>query len=230
MPHQDQRTHGRSDADLPSDELVLAALQRASAHAPRAGESVPAWAVLEHLALPRRSRAARHVNARLEAMQTRGWLERARRHGVPTWGLSAAGKRRLRRTRRSGQLPPLPESPQHRAWRNARVLAQYEIERFRADVGARLQHALALLDAEPDTPSDDWLATGEELRRSCRRLGSATYCLREWTEPDDAHADVDEQDDPADGVLEPPERTLRRARRAGRRNVRLWGDLGGVSG
>ena len=42
----------------------------------------------------------------------------------------------------------LPESPQHRAWRNARTAAAQELERFRASLHERLRHAELLLDAD----------------------------------------------------------------------------------
>ncbi len=93
--------------------------------------AVPVWAILEHLALRPRSATARHVRARLEALHAAGSLDCVRRHGVTTWALTSSGRRRVRRAVRGGELPPLPESPQHRAWRNARVAAAQELERFR---------------------------------------------------------------------------------------------------
>jgi hypothetical protein len=212
----------RSPGEHPSDELVLAAIERAALHDPRRMDSVPVWGILEHLGLSRRSGPARHVGTRLEAMATVGWLDRARRHGVPTWALTDAGARRLRDARRKGDVPALPESPQHRAWRLARVAAGQELERFRADVRERVERALGLLDAEPSPHSDVWLEHADELQRACRRVGSASYCLREWAEPDDDLRDVDERVDPADATLGGGELARRRARRGGRRNIRLW--------
>jgi hypothetical protein len=203
---------------------VLAAVERAGRHQAHGTPAVPVWAVLDHLAVAPRSALARHVRARLGAMQTTGWLARSRRHGVPTWALTAVGRRRLRRAQRTGELPSLPESPQHRAWRHARTLAAQEIARFRQALRERLEHAALALEAEPPPPSDAWLELAEELQRGCRRLASASHCLYEWPEPDDARADIDEYIEPADAQLDATERTLRRARRAGRRNVRLWDD------
>jgi hypothetical protein len=85
-----------------------------------------------------------------------------------------------------------------------------------------LDEAMRLLDADPAAGSDAWLELGERLRRDCRHVGSATYCLREWSEPDDARADVDDHGDPADSRFDPAERVKRQARRAGRRNIGLW--------
>jgi hypothetical protein len=218
----DPDEHPRAMSPVPPDELVLAAIERASRHQARADPGVPVWAIFEHLAIRQRSGAARHVHTRLATMRAAGWIERSRRHGVSTWALTGVGVERLREALRAGQLPPLPESPQHRAWRRARVLATEEIDRFRGLLDERLRLARLALDAQPPPHSDTWLELAQELRRACQRLSSASYCLYEWAEPDDARADVDERVDPGDAELEPAERARRRARRAGRRNVRLW--------
>lgn len=210
--------------DRPPDELVLAALERAARHQARDTQAVPVWAILEHLAIPRRSGAARHVGARLAAMRAEGLVERSRRHGAVTWELTAAGAQRLRRARRGHGLPPLPESPQHRTWRVAHTAAGQEIERFRERLRELVDRAGLLLDAPARPRSDVWLELGDELHRACRLLASAGYCLDEWAEPGDARADTDDHTDPADEGLGAAEQAQRRARRAGRRNVRLWNE------
>ena len=103
----------------------------------------------------------------------------------------------------------LPESPQHREWREARAMAGREIERFRHELREYLQRTLLLLDADPPVNSDAWFQLGESLRAPCRRLGSAVHCLWEWTEPDDAHADIDSNQ----GL----------SYRIGRRKIGQWG-------
>ncbi len=222
------RPPSATPAGLPTDELVLAAVERAARHraGQRAGDTpaIPVWAILEHLAVSPRSATDRHVRSRLGVMQAAGWLERSRRHGVATWELTAAGRGRLRRARRAGGMPALPESPQHRTWQGARTAAAQELERFRAGLRERLDEAALLLDAAQPPHSDAWFELAEELQRACRRLASASHCLYEWVEPDDLRADVDERVDPADERLDPAERARRRARRAGRRNIRLWDD------
>jgi hypothetical protein len=226
MPHPDPDPHATSArfAGAPSDELTLAAVDRAERHRAASPMPVAIWSILEHLAVPRRSAAARHVRERLSALVAAGSLARARRGGVPTWELSSSGHARLRRARRANEVPELPESPQHRAWRNARTAAAQEIERFRARLLERLESGARLLDASPPPHSDAWLALGEDLRRDCRRLASASHCLHEWAEPADNRADLDERSDPADELLDPALAALRRGRRAGRRNIRLWDD------
>lgn len=222
-PRHDPRA---TPTDRPSDELVLAAVERAARHQARETPAVPVWAILDHLAVPRRSAAARHVRSRLAVLHAAGRLESSRRHGVPTWALTSSGAQRLAQARRSGGVGPLPESPQHREWRNARTAAGQEIERFRTGLRERLAQAALLLDAERPPHSDAWLELAEELPRACRRLASASHCLYEWPEPDDERADVDRHVEPGDAQLDEHERARRRARRAGRRNIRLWDDAG----
>jgi hypothetical protein len=196
------------------DVTVLAAIDRAERHRGRAG--VPVWLVFEHLGIPRRSR---RVRTQLQSLARDGAIEQRRAHGVDVFALAPNGRRRLQ----GAGLVNLPESPQHRAWRNARTLATQEIERFRASLGDALKEASALLDDTPD--SDVWFELAEELRAAARRLGSATYCLHEWMEPSDDRADIDDHISPADWALDPSERQRRQAHRAGRRNTRLWPDV-----
>jgi hypothetical protein len=206
-----------------SESLVLAAVDRAERH--RTGErtGVPIWLVLEHLEIPKRSSRARVVRGRLETLGDVNALARSRRHGVPVWSLTSTGRRRLGRARRAGKLGELPESPQHRAWREARVAATQRIPGFRGQLRAALDEA-GLLLAAPGVPSDAWFEFGERLARCARRLGSATHCLYEWPEPDDVHADIDDHSASTDAELDPQARDHARALRVGRRNMALWDD------
>lgn len=221
VPSREQDHHA-APASPPSDELVLAAIDRAERH--RVGErpGAPRWAIVEHLGIPRRSSVARGVAAQLCALEADGTLARSRRHGVTVWTLTGRGRRRLRAALRAGTLPALPESPQHRAWRNARTAAAQELERFQRDVRDGLDEMTRLLEADPPASSDAWLEAAERLRRRAWRLASASHCLREWREPDDARADVDDRLAPGEEKLDPREQARLRARRRGRRNTRLW--------
>jgi hypothetical protein len=207
-----------------TDELVIAAIDRAQRHSKWTDAGVPGFTILDHLSIPRRAHRAREVSARLGELHSAGVLERGRRYGVQRWTLTRAGERRVARARAADVLPELPESPQHRNWRRAQTVAGGEIERFHRELDGLLATTRRMLDAEPPAHSDAWLQTGERLKRACQRLGSAVHCLREWPEPTDEHADSDEQHDPADASLDPREQSKRRARRAGRRNYRLWKD------
>jgi hypothetical protein len=201
-----------STTEIP-DLTVLAAIDRAERHRGRPG--VPVWLIFEHLGIPRRSRRAR---VQLQALVRDGAIEQRRAHGVDVWTLAPSGRRRLRAVGRVD----LPESPQHCQWRNARTLAAQEIERFRAAMSELVTDANALLGETPG--SDAWFELADRLHSAARRLGSATYCLNEWMEPDDNRADIDEHISPADLALDPRERQRRQACRAGRRNTRLWSD------
>jgi hypothetical protein len=86
--------------------------------------------------------------------------------------------------------------------RTARAAASRRVQGFRHDLAAILSEGLGWLASETD--SETWFVLGERLGRACERLGSATYDLREWEEPSDDIADVD------DGP------------RRGRRNTRSW--------
>jgi hypothetical protein len=212
-----------SSLDLITDELILAALSRAETH--HGYQSAPDWEVLEHLSLARRSKKARLVKARLPELAEAGFLSQSRRHGVAVWASTAKTRKRL------AQVPDevmrsLPESPQHRRWREARDVAEQEIEGFYLSLRDGVDAAADLLSMPmpPGASSDEWFALGERLHRACRQLGSATHILHEWAEPTDDKADHDEHSEPADTGLTPDERRRREARRAGRRNHRLWHD------
>jgi hypothetical protein len=206
----------------PSDELILAAVQRAQLHGPPARPGVPVSAVRAHLSLAPRSGPGRGLGARLDRLRDEGLLSATRLHGAPVWGLTPAGRRRLHAARRGVDAPLLPESPQHARWRQAQLAAGTELERFASELRAALEQAETMLgelgEGAGAPHSDRWLALGRRLQGNCRRLASAWHCLYEWPEPDDARADRDEEP-AADGTAPSP---ALRALRAGRRNVTLW--------
>jgi hypothetical protein len=217
------RTPKLPDDEIP-DPLIIAAIERAERHRATQDPGVHIWAITEHLDIARRSASARYIRSRLQVLAAAGSLERLRSHGIDMWALTRTGSRRLRSARLAREVPELPESPQHRAWRNARTVAAQEIERLRRALRDSVEDATELLDAHTAAASDTWFELGERLQRSARRIGSASYCLYEWLEPDEDRADVDDRSEPGDEQLEEPERARRRARRAGRRNLTLWRD------
>jgi hypothetical protein len=200
---------------------VLAALERAQRQRPSGPGPVTLATLLAHLGIVRRSSGSRTVRARLETMIEEGAVERSLRHGVEVFALPPEAARRGRR-RRERAAASLPESPQHRAWREARAIAGHELPRLATTLHAALRDALDALDSRVPLHSDAWLLTAERLREECRRLGSAIHCLHEWEEPDERSADVDERSEPWDGGLDPELRARLRWLRAGRRNVTLW--------
>jgi hypothetical protein len=215
----EERQGGRA----PSDEQVLAALRRAMRHRLPAPGPAPLRALLEHLAIPRRSGAARALRSRLEELESRGLLARSREHGVLVFSLAARGERALA----DAGPAPLPESPRHRAWRNARAAADQELPRFRAHLAHAVADAEEMLARAGDAaevgppPSEAWLALGRRLSGGCRRLASAWHCLHEWPEPGDEALDPDAARIRARGERGEPEAS-RRARVAALRNVGLW--------
>jgi hypothetical protein len=195
------------------DAMILAAIERAVLHRGRPG--APIWMILEHLGLPRR---ARRVRPQIRALADAGALATSRVHGVALWSLTAAGRGQLRRAGDVG----LPESPQHQAWRAARALAEQEIERFRSAMADVLAEATALVDGSGS--SDGWFEMANRLRTAAWRLGSATYCLWQWSEPADDRPDIDDHSMASDVLLGDVECARRRHRRSGRRNTNLWRD------
>ncbi len=203
-----------------SDELLLAAVERAQRHSGPEGESkgVSLRRVADHLAFVHNAWTSRHLRPRLEDLVADGLLSSGRLRSKAVWSLSDAGRLRLDHLKRSGRVE-LPESPQHREWRHARADAEERVGELRRELQAAVAEAGGH-DVER-TASDAWFELGERLERTCRNLGGATYCLREWPEPDDAHADVDERCDPGDSRFDPEERARLRSRRTGRL-ARRW--------
>jgi hypothetical protein len=207
-----------------TEVMVLAAIDRAQRHSGRPDPAVMAGEMLKHLQIASRTRRARHVRDQLEVMEATGLLERSRRHGIEVWALTSTGRRRLARARRAGEVPVLPESPQHRKWRQARTAAGEEIERFRKNLRDDLNQARSLLDADQPPHSEAWFELAARLQRGCRQLGAASHCLYEWREPDDETADIDDHQEPGDEQLPEDERARARYRRTGRRNIRRGQD------
>jgi hypothetical protein len=204
-----------------SDAIVLAAVARAERHREREGEGVMMSDIAEHLGFVHGSWTTRRLRPQIDALIAEGSLARSRRHGVVVWELTDDGRRRLDQIRRTGEVGELPESPQHRVWRHARTAAGERIDGFRAEALEALDEAAMLLDAE-DAHSDAWFGVAERLQAACWRAGSATYCLREWREPDDARPDVDDRCDTGDDLLDSEELGSVRYRRTGRRGVWRW--------
>lgn len=187
----------------PSEEMVLAAIERAFRHRRHPqNPGVPLSVVKEHLGLSRHGSDTRRLQPVVDALHAAGQIERTERHGLVLWRLTAAGKRRLSTAWRRGTIE-LPESPQHREWREAHCAAGDRIDRLRDELEAALDRTRTLLGTE-QRDADVWFAVSRELQRACYRLGSATYCRFEWMEPDDASADL------------PPERVVMR------RDYRAW--------
>ena len=200
-----QRPGVRSSADegklVVSSELLLAAIDRAERHRTNEHDLVPLRIIVAHLGLARTGWTTRRLRPELDALVADGLLVAGRVVRLDAWALSDAGRTRLEVAQQAGGVPRLPESPQHRAWRDARSTANGQIEGLRANVQAATDELLGLLGSRRRARSDTWLLLAARLRESCRQLGLATYCLDEWAQPDDARADIDDYHDPGDEQL-----------------------------
>jgi hypothetical protein len=172
-----------------SDVQILAAIYRAEVHDKH--DHASRSDVAAHLGFVHNSWTTRRLRPQLDALRSTGSVRDVRRYGLDLLALTDAGRRALAQARSTGEVV-LPESPQHRRWRHSRTLAGERIDGFRQALRASLAEAGALLDAA-HAPSTNWVEFASRLSRDCKRLGSATYCLFEWPEPDDERADVDDE-------------------------------------
>jgi hypothetical protein len=205
-----------------TDVLVLAAADRAERHEPKDEPGVTLREVFGHMGFIYNSAATRQLRPRLDALLAAGLLTHTRRHGVKLWVLTSTGRQTLAKARRKGEAVELPESPQHRRWRHARTTAAERIDGYREQVRVALDEAGKLIDAGPNAHSDVWFDLAVRLKDECWQLGSATHCLQEWPEPDEAHPDIDDHNEPGEDELDSDERNHRSYLRISRRNVWMW--------
>jgi hypothetical protein len=175
-----------------SENLALAACERAQRHDTARAAPVTLSRIAEHLGFVRGAYTTRHLGALARALEQAGALERSRAYGGERWGLTTAGRRRLRRARAAGESLGLAEAPQHREWRQKHTTAVEGIEGYRKRMREALREAVELLEDER-SDSEAWRAMAKRLHARAQLLSSAIYCAREWAEPDDAQRDVDDK-------------------------------------
>jgi hypothetical protein len=181
----------------PPDIIILAAVERAARHLRT--DEIDTVVVTEHLGLEPDRRTVRAIHQRLDRLRNEGDLTRVARDGGESWILTSEGRNGLDKGYEAGEVGELPESPQHRAWREARVQAALRIEGFEEELGTLLEEASDLLEGVPRPRSSEWFAFSERLSPAAWRLGSAVHCFQEWIEPDDDVPDVDENPGPSPG-------------------------------
>lgn len=183
-----------------SDALVLAAIDRAQRHNPHGYDHGVLWGILvEHLGFAHSSATTVKLRPQVSRLKAAGMVERGKAQGFTVWRLTNDGRQHLAKARRKREDLTLPEAPQHRAWRNARTAGAERIDRIRERLRDTLRDADKLLESAEGGDSDSWFALSRRLSTRSDRLASATYCLREWPEPDDAHADRDDSSEDNDG-------------------------------
>lgn len=214
----DQREGGNSDTaapeEIPESEapslsaedrllveppgiIILAAVERAARHL--GTDEIDTVVVTEHLGLDPDRRSVRAIHQRLDRLRNEGDLTRVARDGRESWILTSEGRTQLDKSYEAGGVGELPESPQHRAWREARVQAALRVEGFEEELSTLLEEASDLLEGAPRPHSSEWFAFSERLSPAAWRLGSAVHCFQEWIEPDDDVPDVDENPGPSPG-------------------------------
>jgi hypothetical protein len=193
LPESARRFHELYRSDLGrvgpvSDAQLLAAIHRAEVHDQH--DDASRADIAAHLGFVHNSWTTRRLQPQIDALRSAGRLRDVRRNGLDLLALTATGRRALEKAQ-SADAVILAESPQHRKWRHSRTMAGDRIDGFREALRTSIAEVGALLDAQ-QTPSEAWFEFGKRLSAECKRLGSATHCLFEWAEPDDARADVDE--------------------------------------
>ena len=164
---QDKRIR-RSRWRPPTDLLVLAAVDRAQRHRQFPEHGDPTLSeIAAHLGMAWGPHASRRLHPLVDRLTHElGWLERSRRVSQDRWGVTDAGAERLARASVDGVLEELPESPQHREWREARAQAAARIERLQSELGELLAKVGRLLDADDPVPASEWLARRGAAARS----------------------------------------------------------------
>jgi hypothetical protein len=179
-----------------ADTLIFAAVERAMHHEQE--DEILTSELTEHLGFKPGPDTNPLLWPRLEGLRRAGLLTTTERR-EPLWSLTDVGRQRLASAREASEVDDLPESPQHRAWRHARVKAAVRIEGFRSELLDAVGDAQSFIDRYQPPESKEWFELSERLRLASWRMASATYCLTEWVEPDDEIPDVDEHPGPRPG-------------------------------
>jgi len=124
-----------------TDALILAAMERAQRHARHKDAGVSYGAVVAHLGMPMGSATGRRLRPRFREIEAAGLIAPAKRHGVIVYTTTRKGAKLLR----DAEPVQLPESPQHRQWREARAAATERVGGFRDDLRALLERGAALV-------------------------------------------------------------------------------------
>jgi hypothetical protein len=161
----------------PTERLLLAAIDRAYRHRRRSeNPGVRLASVKEHLGLGIGSASTRRLRPLWDGLHAACLIELSEARGQPLWRLTSAGVERLQAARKSGELV-LPESPQHRHWREARSTASEQITSFRDELRAAPADAADLLVIEPPSPTPGVRRATDGRKRARAWAGRSIACV-----------------------------------------------------
>jgi hypothetical protein len=176
----------------PVSELdVLAALARAELHATRWKPDLRD--VANHLGWRSSGQASLRLRPHLEPLTSAGLVTTEeppsyKRH-IQRWATTAAGRRRLA----SAAPVDLPESPQHRRWRQDRDVAAWALAAVREDAWVVVEEVYELLSGREEklpTLSDDFVyGLTRRFEKAFGATGLALRMCKQWPEPSDLTAD-----------------------------------------
>jgi hypothetical protein len=170
---------------------VLAALARAELHA-------ATWKpylsdIAHHLGWRSSGGTARRLRQHLGRLTSEGLAttEEPPPHRTHTqrWATTPAGRRRLA----SAGPIDLPESPQHRRWRQDRDVAAWALGAVREDIWVVIEEVYDLLSSREEVRpfhSDDFVyGLVRRFEQAFRAYGLAFRMCEQWPEPSDLAAD-----------------------------------------
>jgi DNA-binding PadR family transcriptional regulator len=183
---------------LAHELTLLAAIERAERQVVLPGERKGARRkeVVAHLGLDWYPGNARRLKGQLEALKAEGCVEIEEKmpyRSIVALTLRGHDRLQLARRQKVPEAMPeaLPESPQHREWREAREAAEEREDEIRSLATDAVQEAhTALLKPAADT-ADELMVIGDRLHRVFWRFASAVYVRQEWAEPDERSRDKD---------------------------------------
>jgi len=174
-------------------DVVLAALARALHSGPIVDGGVWLSEVSEHLGLSWHGATSRRLQPIMTQLVDRGLVRHSNKGSI--WALTDTGYRQAQRV-----TVLLPESPQHRLWRQACELATEHHPRMRQRFITAVKAACDLINAEEPAAPSSWIDCKHELEHACEALAQVAYILNR-AEPDDATPDLDSRAQPAGARL-----------------------------
>jgi len=161
----------------PPDALLCAALDRARRH--DLADEVTADYVADELTTEPPTTTPDAVRTRLTELAERGLVNQIDENDIQLWTLTPAGEQLV-----SDGAPLLPESRQHRDWRQARDNPMTNLEHLRVELKRELADIEAMLN-EQALPSPAWMKTSRRIQHLTYGMSVAIHVLHERPEPTD---------------------------------------------